>query len=280
LALLNANLDARAFTRHPTVPTYIEGCRRRAEFHGYRFDEFWLHDPELNGERLNRMLLARGIRGALVVGLMKENQLPERFAGLWQRFPTVVTGVRTRNPTLPFACVDHHALALEAVERVVALGYRRPALVVDERIDRLVDGRFTSGMHVGQQALPKRDRVPGFYQVEEARQRPELFAAWLKRNRPDVIFTLYNVTRRWVEALGLGVPQDIGLVRLERRRGGEDWAGMDQHNDLAGEAAVDMLVGMIQRGEPVLPKSPRATLISGSWVDGRSVERRAESGLG
>ena len=271
LALINANLDARAFSRHPTIPVYVEGCRRRAEFHGYRLDEFWLHEPELNGERLNRILTARGIRGALVVGLMKENQLPGTFAPVWDNVAAVVTGVRTRNPTLPFCCVDHHALVLQAVEQALALGYERPALAVDARIDRLVEGRFSSGMWVGQQALAARQRVPAFLEVEEARGDPGVFERWLRRHEPDVIFTLYNVVRVWLEALGRRIPRDIGLIQLERRRDNRDWAGMDQHNDLTGEAAVDMLVGMLHNNECGVPAFPRATLVSGSWVPGGTV---------
>jgi len=271
LAILNANQDPHAFTKHPTVPNYVEGCRRRATFHGYKLDEFWLQDPALNGDRLDRILRARGIRGALVVGLMKENQLPERFASTWTKHACVVTGVRTRNPTLPFCCVDHHALVLQAFEQARKLGYTRPALMVDEHIDRLVDGRFSSGMWIGQQALPVKDRVPGFYEVEGARLDVAPFMKWLQRHTPDVIFTLYNVVEDWVKQAGLRVPDDIGLIQLERRRGNEAWAGMDQHNDLTGEAAIDMLVGMLHNNEIGLPAFPRATLISGSWVSGKTV---------
>lgn len=275
LALLNANQDAHAFTRHPTIPVYIEGCRRRAAFHGYKLDEFWLQDPELNGDRLDRILRARGIRGALIVGLMKENQLPERFASTWTKHACVITGVRTRNPTLPFCCVDHHALVLQAFEQARKLGYARPALVVDERIDRLVDGRFSSGMWISQQTLPAKDRLSGFYQVEDARTDLALFTKWLLRTKPDVIFTLYNAVRTWVEKAGLRVPHDIGLIQLERRRGTDEWAGMDQHNDLTGEAAIDMLVGMVHNNEIGLPPFPRATLISGNWVPGQTVREIA-----
>ena len=271
LALLNANQDAHAFTQHPTVPAYVQGCRRRADFHGYRLDDFWLHDPELNGERLDRILRTRGIRGALIVGLMKENQLPTRFMSSWSQHACVVTGVRTRRPTLPFCCVDHHALVLQAMEQARALGYQRPALIVDDRIDRLVDGRFSSGMWIGQQSLPEADRLPGFYAVEAARQDVTLFSTWLKQHRPDVLFTLYTVVKTWVTQLGLKVPNDIGLIQLERRPESKEWAGMDQHNDLAGEAAVDMLVGMMHNNEIGLQPFPRATLISGSWVAGETV---------
>jgi LacI family transcriptional regulator len=278
LALVNANQDAQAFTRHPTVPAYVAGIRRRATLLGYRLDEFWLHDPDLNGERLERILRARGIRGVLVVGLMKENRLPERFASLWEVFPTVVTGVRTREPTLPFCCSDHHALVLQAMEQALAFGYRRPALVVDEHIDRLVEGRFSAGMHIAQRALPARQRLPGFYEVEAARKDPRPFLAWLDKNRPDAILTLYNVVRAWIARAGLHAPDDLGLIQLERRPGNLDWAGMDQHNDQTGEAAVDMLVGMLHHQQSATSALPRATLVGGTWVSGSTV--RAAPGVG
>jgi LacI family transcriptional regulator len=274
LALLNANEDPAAFTKHPTIPVYVRGCRRRAEAQGYRLDEFWLHDPALNGVQFNRILRARGIRGVLVVGLMNTSELPQSFAPVWAQNACVVTGVRTRSPTLSFCCVDHHALVIDACGRALAMGYTRPALVVDEHIDRLVDGRFSAGMSVAQQALPAARRLPGFYQVEAARGDPRLFKAWFERHRPDVILTLYTVVRRWLADLGALVPGDVGLVQLERRRGNLDWAGMDQHNDLTGEAAVDMLTSMLNHNEEGVPEFPRAMLVGGSWVDGATVKPR------
>ena len=271
LALLNANLDAKAFARHPTIPAYVAGCRRRAAQQGYALNEFWLHEPELYGERLNRVLKARGIRGVIVVGLMNENRLPTKFSVTWQQHAVVVTGVRTHEPTLSFACVDHHALVLEAMERVRRLGYRRPALVLAEGIERLVEGRFSAGFWSGQRGLGTGDRVPGFYDVEAARTEPARFHAWYREWKPDVIFTLHTVVREWLGGIGVQVPRDVGLVQLERRKGCEDWAGMDQHNDLTGEAAVDMLVGMINSNEAGVPTAPRATLVGGSWAEGVTV---------
>lgn len=275
LALLNANLDRNAFTRHPTVPVYVAGCRRRAASLGYGLDTFWLHDPELDGERLNGILRARGIRGVVVTGLMKDNRLPERFGVTWATHAVAVTGVRTHEPTLSFCCVDHHALVIEAFQHAVTAGYRRPALVVDEHIDHLVEDRFSAGMHVAQAALPAKDRVRGFYRVEKARQDPALFRDWFERQRPDAIFTLYGVVRKWLSAMGREAPRDIGLVQLERRRGNLDWAGMDQHNDLTGEAAVDMVISQLHNNEIGVPSHPRATLISGSWTPGSTVKPRA-----
>ncbi|HEY9248461.1 MAG TPA: hypothetical protein VIO38_04990 [Rariglobus sp.] len=65
--------------------------------------------------------------------------------------------------------------------------------------------------------------------------------------------------------------RDAGLVQLERRSGCDEWAGMDPRNDLAGEAAVDMLAGLLHNHETGVPPFPRAQLVGGSWTEGGTV---------
>jgi len=270
LALLNANRNPRAFVEHPTIPTYVSGCKRRAFQLGYTTDKFWLHEPDLTGDRLNDILKARGIRGGVVIGLMDENRLPAAFSETWVNYPFVVTGVRTTNPALSFASTDHHILALRAFEKAIALGYKRPGLVLERKIDRLVEGRFTAGYRTGQMETPATRRLRPFYETVEATKDLSVFSAWLEKEKPDVLFTLYRSTRDWVKSLGYRVPEDIGLIQLEYRQDKPDWSGMDQHNDICGEVVIDMLVAMIHNGESGVPKFPRATLIGPTWVDGKT----------
>ena len=268
LALLNANVDPDAFKRHPTIPTYVKGCRKRAAELGYSLDEFWLHDEALDGERLNKIFDTRNIRGALVIGLMKENQLPDRFLPTWKNFPTVVTGVRTRDPALSFACTDHQMLAMKAFRQAIELGYRRPALVLDHVIDGLTDGRFSAGVQIAQADIPASRRTKPFYFVEEARKKPSLFHTWFDKEKPDVLLTLYNVVRHWLQDR-----RDVGMIQLEWRAQSPDWAGMNQHNDLVGEAAVEMVINLIHNNDPGIPEFPRATLLGSSWVNGKTARR-------
>ena len=271
LALLNAHADPNAFRVHPTIPTYVRGCQRRASQLGYTLDELWLHDPMLDGPRLNKILRARGIRGVIVVGLMRENRLPARFLPTWEEFPAVVTGVRTHDPALSFACTDHHMLALKAFQKALELGYERPALVLDRVIDRLVDGRFSAGVQIAQQALPVSCRARPFYLLKEARDESAIFRRWFERENPDALLTLYNVVRHWIEDEGIRISRHVGLIQLEWRADSPDWAGMNQHNDVVGEAAVEMVIGMIHNNECGIPGFPRATLVGSTWVDGTTV---------
>ncbi|MEO5958045.1 MAG: LacI family DNA-binding transcriptional regulator [Opitutaceae bacterium] len=271
LALVNANRDADALRTHPTIPTYVEGCERRAARLGYGFDRFWLHDPSMRAESWIRILRARNIKGLILVGLMDQNRLPAHLRPVWENFPTVVTGVRTREPALSFSCADHHNLVLTAVEHALALGYRRPALVLDDVIDRLVERRFSAGFRTAQEALPQIRRVPAFRDLKQAWQNPKIFCTWLDRHKPDVLFTLYNVVFDWLKAHARRVPEDVGVIQLEWRASRPEIAGMNQHNDIAGEAAVDLVISQIHNNEHGVPSFPRSTMIGATWMEGITV---------
>ncbi|MEI8294775.1 MAG: LacI family DNA-binding transcriptional regulator [bacterium] len=265
LALINANTDPKAFHRHPTIPVYVQGCRARAAELGYELDEFWIHEPKIGGQRLSHIFRTRGIPGGIVVGLMDENRLPAHFEAVWKEFPLVVTGVRTREPSLSFACVDHHMLALRAFEKALELGCKRPGLVLDGNIDALVEHRFSAGYEVGQRYLPTARRLKPFFAVSQARADRSLFRNWLKKERPDAIFSLYHEIGDWVEESGLRVPDDVLMIQYEWRPGRPHWPGMNQRNELTGQAAVDMLIGMLHRSEKGPPLFTQATLIDPSW---------------
>jgi LacI family transcriptional regulator len=271
IALLNAHPKRRAFVDNPTIPSWVAGCRRRAEYLGYTADEFWLHDPAIDGAQLRRILTARGIRGAIIIGAFNLDSIPDRFTSLWSEFPCIVTGVRTHDPALSFTCVDHHNLVLDAMIEVRNLGYLRPGLVLGREVDRVTDGRFTCAMWLAQQALPPAQRVPAFTFSSAAPDSEVRFGRWFQAHQPDVVLTLHPEVRTWLAILKLAVPRDIGLVHLERNRHTLDWAGMDQHNDIAGEAAVDLLTSMLQGRETGVPAFPRATLIGATWVRGETV---------
>ena len=273
IALFNANKDAKALRNHPTIPNYVKGCTNRAESLGYSLDTFWLHEEGMTGQRWREILDSRGVIGVIFVGLMQENRLPEFIAPVIENFPCVVTGVRTRKPALSFACVDHHIVALRAFEKALELGYKRPALVLDNDIDELVERRFSAGYMSGQSLIPPVNRLAPFKELSRATANPSVFREWFDKEKPDVIFTIYNVVRHWLDDMKMRVPEDVGLIQLEWRDSRPEWAGMNQHNDISGAVAVDMLITMIHNGEKGVPPFPRATLIGPTWVDGKTVRK-------
>lgn len=274
IALLNLHHDPAAFHAHPTIPSYVKGCRERARTLGYSLDEIREPASLMGGKRLLSIMQARSLRGCVLTGLMGSDRLPPGLKDLWERVPCVVTGVRTTDPQLPFACADHHAVAQLALEKALELGYHRPALVLDRSIDELVQGRFSGGFLTGLRNLSERDRIPPFYHDERAPSPPPKFIAWWKKYRPDVILTLYHVVEDWLGEMGVGVPEESALVQLEVRANRRGWAGVDQHNDRTGAAAVDLLVQMIHAGERGTGAIPRAMLTEPSWRPGTTLPPR------
>lgn len=271
LALLNGHSLADVFVNHPTIPAYVEGARRRAHHLGYETVEYWLKDPEKRTTRMIEEMKAKGVQGVIVIGMFHQNQIPARYHRVWEEFPCIVTGVRTHDPALSFACVDHHHLTLSSVHKALQLGYQRPALVVDSKVEDLVDHRFTAGFLSGVDALPPERRIPPFLAVEAAERDPRLFARWHAKHQPDILITLHHMVFNWLKGLKLRCPRDIGVMQLERRTSEPEVAGMDQHNDLTGSNAVDMVVSLIHGHEKGIPAFPRASLTSGTWVDGKTV---------
>lgn len=271
LAIINANTNPRAFRDHPTIPVYVRGIQKRAHELGYDLEHFWLHDPSLPVDKLLKTFYHRNIRGIVLTGLMDNPHLHSQFHPLWAQFPAAITGVRTENPTLPFACVDHYITALHAFRNARSLGYQKPALVLDGKIHELIQGRFTAGYKMAQDELPKSKQIPPFFNIEEANKNRSLFHHWMKKWNPDVILMLYNDVRHWVEEMEYKVPQEIGLIQLDWRADRKNWAGMNQHNDLAGEAAVDMVISQLHSGQTAQSTYPRAALIPSSWENGSTV---------
>jgi LacI family transcriptional regulator len=275
LALVNANQDRNAFKNHPTIPNYVIGCEKRAKQRGYSFDRFWLHDPQLSADGFIRILKTRNIRGIIIVGLMSTNQLPVAFRKVWEEFPIAITGVQTRQPTLSYCCVDHFDLTQRAFQKALDLGYKRPGLVLDEVIDQLVENRFSAGYFARQRRLAASQQIPPFFEWETVKENRASFKQWYDAYKPDVLLILYNTIIKWIEEIGLNIPQDVGVIQLEWREASEsrpeNIAGMDQHNTVAGEAVVDMVINQIHNNESGIPQFPLSTLVGSSWIDGQSV---------
>ena len=64
------------------------------------------------------------------------------------------------------------------------------------------------------------------------------------------------------------VPGSLGVAALELGNAPAGMAGIDEHSEEIGAAAVDMLIGRLQRNECGLPAIPRLLHVPGSWRDG------------
>lgn len=255
----------------PTFRDWIIGCKARAKECGYIFNEFWAYEPKVTPSRLVQILDARNIRGVIVVGVFGNGVVPQKFDPIWERSACVVLGTRPHSPLVHFVCNDQYATSIQAVEEVVKLGYRRPGLCVSRVLDDIIENKFTGGYWVAQSKLPLEHQIPVF---DFDSKREKKFHRWLTEYRPDVIVTCHGEIEGWIESMKWRVPNDIGLVHLDRDSGMKTWAGMKQNNEFIGSAATDVLIAQLHRNEAGIPLFQKCMLIGSSWVPGLSVRKQ------
>jgi DNA-binding LacI/PurR family transcriptional regulator len=83
--------------------------------------------------------------------------------------------------------------------------------------------------------------------------------------------------RGLLEQTGIKYPDDVGLITLCYEATDPEIAGVDQQEELVGEAAVEQLVQLLYYHKAGIPEIPRTLLISPSWVDGPSLPRHSGS---
>jgi DNA-binding LacI/PurR family transcriptional regulator len=223
--------------------------------------------------RLAKILQARNIRGVLVIGSDLGRVIRDDLDPIWKQSAAIIMGVRPLHPQLSFASNDQFSTTVQAIRQILELGYERPGLCLMSLVNDWVERRFSGGFHACRELLRPENCIPGFAFLPDAEAR---FKAWVKQHRPDVIVTVHIEILAWVKSMGLRVPEDIGIVHLDKTPEME-WAGMEQHNRDVGRAAVDMLIGQLHRNEYGVPPFQKGTFVTSSWIFGPTVRKQDRS---
>ena len=260
------------FYFNPPLRDFREGAADRASEYGYELEDFHLDETSMSPVRLAGILRARAIPGVLLAPV---EQLAADFHANNGRarpeldFTAYATIGYTVNIPNISRTVHDHAGALElACAQLRARGYRRIGLVLSENMHRRVHGRWLAGWVCAQAAPFEAPRPLVSHDLGNARR----FDRWLASEKPDAI-----VTSDWDEVLahlkrgGLRAPDDLGLVDLQGSAATPDRACIDQCGREVGAAAIDIIIGQINRHERGAPSIPKTVLVTGRWVEGPTV---------
>lgn len=249
----------------------FDGIQERAAQLGFRVEEFPLREYRGDAARLAATLRARGIRGVLL-GFSREEGSPAPFgmegfavAGLSAYF----TGAQVDRAN--FHGFYNVQLALE---KMWALGCRRPALVVPELNNRISNNLWSGAFLDWQRRIPPRDRCE-IYTPEDGAGAAE-FDAWLDGNEPDSLLVYKVQLRGHLAQRGLRVPEDIGLAYLYRTAAEmRGTAGIDGNLSAVGAAAFDLVVEKLNANITGPSEHPKEVLIKGTWHNGATLRMRA-----
>lgn len=265
LAYVTAFPTEGGWRRPGPFVAFHEGARRRAEELGYSLEEWWLRRPGMTERRFCEILHTRDIHGLIVA------PLPALLPDLnleWSRFATAAISYSLTAPEFNRASNDHFAAINIALHELTALGYRRIGLAIPEDSDVRAQQQWTAAMLSYQQQIRLSDQVPTLFKMTPGSRA---FENWFQEHQPHAVVSAGGDCLRVFEDLGLRVPQDVGFVDLALTADEGDTTGVNQHFELVGAAAVDLVDAQLRRNERGVPRNAKTVLVSGEWVPGATV---------
>ena len=244
---------------------------RRAFDLGYRLEPLWLREPGMSSRRCRAILDARGIRGLLCLG---SQVLDDHFPEDLDHYAIVTLGLSIATP---LHRVTSHFFndATNVLNRVYALGYRRPGLVIGGYEE--VRTAYARGAYLGwyERLLPREKPIP-VLRLDWAEERPLL--QWMHRHDPDVVIVVLLTDAipelsRLLKRHGISVPRHVGVAVITHFLEGTGYSGMQQNQSLMGAWAVELLAARMMNRDFGIPTHPRVEMVEGVWVDGGSLRR-------
>lgn len=237
---------------------FFSGAEARAHRRGYRLERFHVRAEGLTPDRVMSIFQARGILGALC---------PEPTAisdGLVDpaRIATVTVGFRSESPALHFSTNDQYATARTAHRVLQERGRRRIGFVSRRYLEEIVDYRFTAGYLSVAVACDEMAAPP--FLVDE--KSAAAFRTWVLDHDFDAL--LVTVVPELSELLACLPKKKRGSLfcaTLDWQKDLPDLPGLRQDHERVGAAAVDLLIGQLERNETGLPENAQGTLVESVW---------------
>src|SRR5476649_797112 len=186
----------------------VLGAEARATELGFKVEKFVVGGAGLSVQRLDSILQSRGIHGVILLPAWDEPDLTNLD---WSRFAGIYTDYIIERPALHSVCSDHYRSMLAALQRLAALGYRRPGLLLQKHQDERLQYRWGAAFRAFQESHPTIKPVPPL--IVEAFTR-EAFTTWFKRHKPDVVLGHNTEAIDCMESCGAEVPATHGFVCL------------------------------------------------------------------
>lgn len=268
LAYLTSGPYRNSWREHRGYVGFYQGARRRAEYLGYRLEEFWLNEPGISTARLSRILYAQGICGVIVAPM----GTPHGHLKMdWEKFSSVTIGHSLLRPQLARACCDHFESILMAMRSLHRLGYRKIGLAMPMADDARVHYHWSAGYHSFFHRQGITDIPPVFLPKVWDQNA---FFEWVRQADIDALVTTHGELPERMRKVGICVPEHFGFAHLDLLDRDGVFAGIDQQPGEIGGAAVELVVGQINRNEMGLPQRPRTVTLPGEWVDGATAPKK------
>ncbi|XHR28110.1 MAG: LacI family DNA-binding transcriptional regulator [Chthoniobacteraceae bacterium] len=258
-----------------------EGACARVNELGYHLESFDLKQGGMTPHRLSQILKARNIQGVI---LPPQPRARAHFHFDWENYAVVALGYSFSPSLFHTVTTELFRAAVTSMRHLKQLGYRRIGFIDHDRAMERTDYNYLGGFLVQQSRAHPEDRIPPL--IFSAPEPPKLLsdpakmanlkqqiAQWLKQHQPECILYHFPPIGDWIQELGFRVPEEIGLASFHAKASDPTQSGIDQNPRRVGSMAIDILTGLVQRGEFGIPDIPNRHLVSCTWVPGKTLRK-------
>lgn len=274
LAWLNCWPDPKRLHELQEFELYWQNAKETASRFGYSLEEFVV-EGEMTLERVERIMLARGIQGILVPPhIVSAGGVAVDFKSLdWNKFSVLRFGRSVKYPASHLVAADQLGNMILAFNEVTKRGYERIGMVdLATHINR---NSFDAGFMKAQEFSEMEGHLPIFrMDTADLLSNLSAFKEWLDKEQPDAVIAATGGVTDLIEAAGYTIGKDIGVAAMSVLDTRID-AGIYQNSEEIGRVAALSLIGQIQDNDKGVPQLYRQILVPGSWVDGESLPDRS-----
>ena len=230
---------------------------------GFSHELMHLDRAKISGDRLLRLLRARGVDGLVLLPMADLRPLDDLLG--WKDFSVVAATLSVPSPQFDRAVADHFSNMFTIAERLQAFGFRRPGLVIGRPHDKRCDYRLSA-------AMAWHGSFGKFEVVTVHRFDPPLdwrsLSRWLRSEKPDVLIApseeiavelrQHGGTTAKLPVVGFTIPE----------KGPSPFSGCDEKPERIGAVAMEILARKLAMGQRGVALNPSTTMVPGEWVTG------------
>jgi len=257
---------------------FYHGAETHAAELGYGLDQFFMEDYPDSGA-LQRILIARGIRGIIVGPLFKSEPTLELD---WSKFCTVGCGHGHFEPTFHVVTYDPYEAIMVAWRRALAYGYRLPGLVIPLHAPPVCvdddENRRAAALLCHDQGAPGGNVPPLCYSFGDPYEvLVKRMRSWFRKWKPDAVLGLNDMPLGILQhEFKVRVPGEVGFAQFaDTDPEQQGIAGIKDSAEDIGRASVDLLQLILRTNQWGLPKTRIRHYVEPEWIDGETLPRRA-----
>lgn len=266
--LVNNEEAPYPWRKYPHYLDYFHGAQKRAEQFGYRLDEFSFNHNSTSTAQLRRTLHNRNVTGIL---LCPQPRAEVVFDFAWDQFSAVAFGYSLRHPALHTVAPAHLLNTRTTMREVAKRGYKRIGLMIYSETDKRCGHNVLAGYLTEQALLSERIDTFKFIKPLINYSAIDDLIHYIKQEKLDALITSDHRILEKMATLGLRAPEHLNVAGLSLPKAQGQLSGVAEDSQQVGAMAIDILVGMMQRGERGIPPMPTRTHLEGVWYEGTSL---------